>query len=603
MAKRKNSKSEKVDDPESPDAKRRKEKDIRTSSRHPVAEHSSTSKTSSSKVSKVSTANPSNSESENDTSNSKASSSRDLRSKTSSTKASSSKASSGKLSNSKPSKKETKTTKPLSNLPASVLFYEILFPASKETNEASQIQRSSRVVSANASWNCPSEGGFVRLPANIVLNEEENNADLGDDVIELYDSEEEKNKSGSDEEEEIDTDDGSSDADVELSNNDMDTLYDNMTVKDITQPKQKKQKKSKRKSLKKGKVLESEFEDVELARLGKSSVRLAICIRNMWPKEDEPDLTLFTEELGKYGNSDLLQSLKKITSSLDPNEVKKLKKFMNYGSSQVRSDLGAIVRILSAQFYELSVSRNVEAREEIADRVRWLLDDKRYHQEVDLETRTVKGAPFSTPLIGKILRAYFMDSPSYLDTFLIKHMKQTKTVPIGLIVMITTLIDHSITEWTSGRKKKIQLTRANTVESYLFLWRTVEKSKKRAKTYIEDLPFDLFEEMMSNDIGDEDVPDYNYEAIEAAAQEKRKKRDDRSNNGSNDGSHSGSNKGSNNGSNNGSNKEDKVDNGFNAKGNDNVFGSDNVNVSDNGREIDRNGSFETNGDDVDSNEV
>ncbi|KAJ3728246.1 hypothetical protein C8R42DRAFT_638072 [Lentinula raphanica] len=200
-----------------------------------------------------------------------------------------------------------------------------------------------------------------------------------------------------------------------------------------------------------------------------------------------------------------------------------------------------------------------------ADRVRWLLDDKRYHQEVDLE------------------------------------------------------IDHSITEWTSGRKKKIQLTRANTVESYLFLWRTVEKSKKRAKTYIEDLPFDLFEEMMSNDIGDEDVPNYDYEAIEAAAQEKRKKRllgsgnnegsgvdntsdiydDDRSNNGSNDGSHSGSNKGSNNGS----NKEDEVDNGFNTKGNDNVFGSDNVNVSDNGREIDRNGSFETKGDDVDSNEV
>ncbi|KAJ3964596.1 hypothetical protein EV361DRAFT_955800 [Lentinula raphanica] len=484
MAKRKNSKSEKVDDPESPDAKRRKEKDIRMSSRHPVAEHSSTSKTSSSKVSKVSTANPSNSKSENDTSNSKASSSRDLRSKTSSTKASSSKASSGKASsgklsnskplNSKPSKKETKMTKPLSNLPASVV------PSSSTKSSSQHPKKPTKLLKSKDPQEsylptlhgiAPPKEVLVKSEANIVLNEEENNADLGDDVIELYDSvyfyfaEEEKNKSGSDEEEEIDTDDGSLDADAELSNNDMDTLYDNMTVKDITQPKQKKQKKSKRKSLKKGKVLESEFEDVELARLGKSSVRLAICIRNMWPKEDEPDLTLFTEELGKYGNSDLLQSLKKITSSPDPNEVKKLKTFMNYGSSQVRSDLGAIVRILSAQFYELSVSRNVEAREEIADRVRWLLDDKRYHQEVDLETRTVKGAPFSTPLIGKILRAYFVDSPSYLDTFLIKHMKQTKTVPIGLIVMITTLIDHSITEWTSGRKKKIQLTRANTVES------------------------------------------------------------------------------------------------------------------------------------------
>ncbi|KAJ3728242.1 hypothetical protein C8R42DRAFT_638070 [Lentinula raphanica] len=368
MAKRKNSKSEKVDDPESPDAKRRKEKDIRTSSRHPVAEHSSTLKTLSSKVSKVLTANPSNSKSENDTSNSKASSSRDLRSKTSSTKASSSKASSGKassgkLSNSKPSKKETKTTKPLSNLPASVVLSSSTKSSSQHPKKPTKLLKSKDPQESYL----PTLHGIA--PPKEVLVKSEGRSSMISSTF-LSDLKEEKNKSGSDEEEEIDTDDGSSDADAELSNNDMDTLYDNhqqnhpvsgdsrdtpqilsnlrdlggvpgvsrdrcdfpddMTVKDITQPKQKKQKKSKRKSLKKGKVLESEFEDVELARLGKSSVRLAICIRNMWPKEDEPDLTLFTEELGKYGNSDLLQSLKKITSSPDPNEVKKLKTFAQH---------------------------------------------------------------------------------------------------------------------------------------------------------------------------------------------------------------------------------------------------------------------------------
>ncbi|KAJ3713552.1 hypothetical protein C8R42DRAFT_727039 [Lentinula raphanica] len=676
MVKRRNSKSEKIDTLEVPDAKRKKEKDTRTSSRHPVAEHLSTSKTSSSKLTKVSTSNPSKSKATNDSSksksmndssnskaandsskskptydsskskttydslkskttddasNSKVSSSRELRSKSSTTKGSSHKASpskSSKSSNSKPSK-ETKKAKPLHNLATSVVL-----PSSASKSSSQHPKKPANLFKSKPSKD-PQESYMPTLhgiappkevlrnrEADILLNDEEKDADLGDDTIELYDSEEDekKLKSGSDDEEDqIDSDEEPSDA--ERPNNDMDMdIDDNMTVKDITKSK-KKESKKKRKSVKTGKVLESEFEDVELARLGKSSVRLGICIRNMWPREDEPDLTLFTEELGKYGNSDLLQSLKKITSSPDPNEVKRLKTFMNYGSSQVRSDLGGIIRILVAQYYNLSVSRKEDAREEIADRVRWLLDEHRYHQEVDLEERKATGAPFSTPLIGKILRAYFVDSRSYLDTFLIKHMKLTGAVPLRLIVMIATLIEHSIMEWTTGARKQIQLTRNNTEETYLFLWRIVEQSQKHAKTYMEDLPSDLYQEMTSNEPGNQGTPYYDYEAIEAAAQEKRRRRlqasgtsqvflknegsgvdgaSDIYESGPENGSDNGSDKGSDNGSNKGGNyngsdigSDNRSDNGSDKgsdKGSDNRNGSDNnsgngsENVNENGNE-------------------
>ncbi|KAJ3718884.1 hypothetical protein C8R42DRAFT_723405 [Lentinula raphanica] len=266
-----------------------------------------------------------------------------------------------------------------------------------------------------------------------------------------------------------------------------------MTVEDVTQPikqpKKKKSKPSKKGSSQSTKVLESHFEDPELARLGKSSVHMAICIDDMWPKEEEPNLDLFTEELGKMGNQELLKSLEKITSSPDPNEVKKLCTFMNYGSSGVRSDIAKIVRIMTAQYYNLSISKGEKAQEE-ADRVRWLLANKKYHQVVDIDQRSFKGGPFSSPLIGMILRSYFVDSASHQDVFLIKHMKAEKKVPTQLIIMITVLIEHAIREWHGGtyylNEDDIPEYDYNTLEAEAKAKHTARRGLKKAQEEEED---------------------------------------------------------------------------------------------------------------------
>ncbi|KAJ3822949.1 hypothetical protein F5880DRAFT_1613310 [Lentinula raphanica] len=520
MAKRKNSKSNTLDDDH--DTKRKKDKDTRDKDKELAIEgtnpratttRSSTTRSSSSKASasKASASKASASK----TSTSKTSTSKASTSKASTSKASTSKAptkslksSTSKSSKSKSSKKETKTKKG-----SSAASKSSSLPEKKPTKD-SQGNYMTTLNTVAPPKEVPQAFG------DILLNEDERNADLGDDVLELYNSEDDRNKfkAGSDKDEDMNSEEEESSDDNMVVESGSDN---NMIVKDATQPEKKKKKKKQKKGNSATKILESQFENVELARLGKSSVRMSICILDMWPKDEEPDLDLFTEELVKTKNDEVLQSLKKITSSPNPDDVKVLLRFMNYGSSQVRSDLGKIIRILVAQYFELSVSRGEEAQEQVADKVKWLLKKKKYHQKVDIKKRTYKGAPFSSPLIGKILRAYFVDSPSYQDVFLIKYMKRKRIVPLRLVVMITTLIEHAILEWNGGYKVKIHLTRANTEDRYNELWRTVELTEENAKTYIEDLGSDLYEDMMSNHVEDDLIPVYDYKAIEAEAQAKR----------------------------------------------------------------------------------
>ncbi|KAJ3830963.1 hypothetical protein F5878DRAFT_648068, partial [Lentinula raphanica] len=175
------------------------------------------------------------------------------------------------------------------------------------------------------------------------------------EVLELSDSEEEMQNLDSEGDQEEET---FSDGDDEME-------YDNMNVRDVT-----KKEKSKRKqvdSVKKAKIVESDFEDVELARLAKSSVRLAICISDMWPRKTKPSLSLLKSELKKMGNKDRLESLKKITTSTDPTEVPKLLKFMNYASPMVRLDIAEPVRLLVGQFYELSGAKGHKGQEEVVE--------------------------------------------------------------------------------------------------------------------------------------------------------------------------------------------------------------------------------------------
>ncbi|KAJ3817961.1 hypothetical protein F5880DRAFT_1617802 [Lentinula raphanica] len=211
----------------------------------------------------------------------------------------------------------------------------------------------------------------------IVLNEEEINADLGDDmgeegedVLEIMDSDEEKNKGGLNSDEEADE---NSFSEIDHDNDhDMAEFYDNMDIEDITKPTRKKRTSLSASangfstsSKAKGKILETDFEDVQLARLAKSSVRLAICVDDMWPQEDKPSLKLLRNELGKMRNKDRLASLRKVTQSAE--EKDKLIRFMNYASSQVRFDMSLPTRLLVTEYFQLSGGKGQPGAEEVVE--------------------------------------------------------------------------------------------------------------------------------------------------------------------------------------------------------------------------------------------
>ncbi|KAJ3968324.1 hypothetical protein EV361DRAFT_926479 [Lentinula raphanica] len=359
----------------------------------------------------------------------------------------------------------------------------------------------------------PMEDAYVDdHSGGIVLNEMESKADLGDDTIELSDSGDDQNKNRDNSEKESEDEEDEDEEETRGSSKD---VQDNMSVRDVT--KIKKRSKKKKASRRRRKVVEGDFKDQELAKLAKSSVRMAVCIEDMWPRE-EPSLTLLSTELGKLGNEDLLDSLAKMTA--DPQDREDLIRFMNYAPPQVRSDMGNRTRILVAEFFQFSSGKDYE---ETASKAKWLLDDDRFLEEVDLEARTQKGDPYASPLFGKILRSYFVDAPSSQDKFLIKHLEDIKTIPPRLMVMIACLIQHSITEWNIGSKTSVSLTRSNMEETYQTLWKSMKNLLLYSGDHITLQSQILFEEMKSRDFGKEPVV-YDYARLQAKAKAELERR-------------------------------------------------------------------------------
>ncbi|KAJ3765159.1 hypothetical protein FB446DRAFT_709689 [Lentinula raphanica] len=186
----------------------------------------------------------------------------------------------------------------------------------------------------------------------------------------------------------------------------------------------------------------------------------------MWPREvdDKGRMKLLRSELGKLGNKSLLLSLKKITSSDNPQELADLITF--------------------------------------SSRVQWLLDEQRYHQKLDLEERTTEGQPFQSSLITKILQAYFVNKNSKLDHFLIQRMKDEKAVPVRLIIMIATLV------------------------RYRLLCLNMRDAKIKVESYPQALSEMFYEDMMAIDYRGENYqePKYDYNLLASWAEAQLNKR-------------------------------------------------------------------------------
>ncbi|KAJ3730738.1 hypothetical protein C8R42DRAFT_715403 [Lentinula raphanica] len=134
---------------------------------------------------------------------------------------------------------------------------------------------------------------------------------------------------------------------------DNDMNEDNMLVEDTTHPEKPKGSKKGWSSLKNVKIVEGDFDNLELAHLAKACMRLLVCILDMWPKENKATWKLFKKELALIaadGSADeMAQSLDKIRS--DFRERQKLIRFMGYRAPLVRWSICSVVCLLTPVFY------------------------------------------------------------------------------------------------------------------------------------------------------------------------------------------------------------------------------------------------------------
>ncbi|KAE9388865.1 hypothetical protein BT96DRAFT_1003807 [Gymnopus androsaceus JB14] len=179
------------------------------------------------------------------------------------------------------------------------------------------------------------------------------------------------------------------------------------------------------------------------------------------------------ERLVKEGRClDFVELLEQING--DPEGRDKLVRFMNYGCSAVRYDLGKETRIRTGQFYDIPGTRSST---EMISVVTWLLKDHADHRQF--------------PLLNTIAGLH-------------PPLHRERRIPVALIVMAMVLIGHALQEFASGYQMIHALTTTNLVSHNL---------QQQAAPYVERLQTDLYEAMMS--AGPQVIPSqtYNYAAL------------------------------------------------------------------------------------------
>ncbi|KAF5374552.1 hypothetical protein D9757_012416 [Collybiopsis confluens] len=301
---------------------------------------------------------------------------------------------------------------------------------------------------------------------------------------------------------------------------------DQMIVEDVTGPEKKKQKRHKGAN---EKILQNDFENPELARFAKRCARMGTCILNMYPHRDCMFAwKLFSSELHKLAedgsNEDLLESF--LALSADGGERKKLITFMNYGPSGIRWDIAVQVRIRVGQFFGIPGSMSEDA---IITAVNWLVKSRNYHHgDIDLLSQTCNTKPFTLPLIGLVLRGYFIDANPEQDQIMLDYLRNLERIPIRLIAMITALIGHALQEYTLGAKTRtdIPLTFKNLSPHYNQIFDTLMKIQVKVPDYIDYLETTLYMDMMTAGAETLPIQTYDYDELNAFALGKKQRKAD-----------------------------------------------------------------------------
>ncbi|KAE9396322.1 hypothetical protein BT96DRAFT_996817 [Gymnopus androsaceus JB14] len=250
---------------------------------------------------------------------------------------------------------------------------------------------------------------------------------------------------------------------------------DNMVVEDITSTsKQKKQKKQKRscKNRNKLKVLLLDFEDIDgseaLLTLGKLVYWKGACLQDMFPASDTVHYLEWKSIVDDLSQKDPRKTALQIIGLEIPLRQRAVK-YANYATSNVRREFGHHARTLVCSTFNLAGDDCSTTK--IATFVAGLLHDRMFHYATfDLETLEFeKTMPFLSTLIPRILHTALVIQATKADALILAELKQQCHVPLKLIALIVTLIEHVLCEYSSGYSRTAQFLEKNDRAKYYVL--------------------------------------------------------------------------------------------------------------------------------------
>ncbi|KAE9383829.1 hypothetical protein BT96DRAFT_951008 [Gymnopus androsaceus JB14] len=300
---------------------------------------------------------------------------------------------------------------------------------------------------------------------------------------------------------------------------------DNMVVEDITstskQKKQKKQKRS-RKNKNKSKVLLSDFEDINgseaLLTLGKSVYRKGACLQDMFPASDTVHYLEWKSIIDDLPQKDPRKTALQIIGMEIPLRQRAVK-YANYATSDVRREFGHHARTLVCSTFNLA--GDDRSTTETATFVAGLLHDRMFHYGTfNLETLEFeKTTPFLLTLIPRILHTALVIQATKADALILAELKQQCHVPLKLIALIVTLIEHVLCEYSSGYSRTAQFLEKNDRANYRSICATLMDLEKKSPRYSDRLQRGTYKAMMRINLDSLPKQEYDWEALEEYALE------------------------------------------------------------------------------------
>ncbi|KAF8905589.1 hypothetical protein CPB84DRAFT_1844990 [Gymnopilus junonius] len=267
------------------------------------------------------------------------------------------------------------------------------------------------------------------------------------------------------------------------------------------------------------KVVREQFSSPEvlaLADVAKSHLRTQICFGN-WKLDSDPEKpdwiwTIIAETPSALGVSSRPRATEGLKQLLNDNaEKEKVMTYVGYGKTVLFNTIVTKARSKVAGY--LSLHGSVQ---DVTDKVTWLLQASNFlYGDLNVKERTFNSSkPFGNPFIKDLIQTVWFNTSkngSKAEAMTTKKMIQNKEVPLTIILLVVTAIEHSIGEYRPGTLSITQF-RENSVRN-----RFMHHSTAVYKSIIltcGDLSYLLMEE---EEVNEEEIKDVKPEDLDSIA--------------------------------------------------------------------------------------